>query len=102
MRTATSEAAAEAEATTSLMEGLVRGLDDAGIPVVGTAASEDDPAKIAFYRDQGISSVDDVDEAAGRLALALLLDGAEPGHYGVSDEADGIVPPFEPVTDEGE
>ncbi|MGH3043722.1 MAG: copper transporter [Gaiellaceae bacterium] len=96
------EAAAEAEATTSLMEGLVRGLDDAGIPVVGTAASEDDPAMIEFYRDQGISSVDDVDQAAGRLALALLLDGAEPGHYGISDEADGIVPPFEPVTDEGE
>lgn len=96
------EAAAEAEATTSLMEGLVRGLDDAGIPVVGTAAREDDPAKIEFYRGQGISSVDDVDEAAGRLALALLLGGAEPGHYGLGDEADGIVPPFEPVTDEGE
>jgi hypothetical protein len=57
---------------------------------------------IEFYRDQGISSVDDVDEPAGRLALALLLGGAEPGHYGLAEEADGIVPPFDPSTDEGE
>ncbi|HET6696754.1 MAG TPA: copper transporter [Gaiellaceae bacterium] len=96
------DAAAEAEATSSLMEGLVRGLDDAGIPIVGVSATEDDPAKIDFYRDQGISSVDDVDEPAGRLALALLLGGADPGHYGLDEEADGIVPPFDPVSDEGE
>ena len=96
------EADAEAQATSSLMEGLVRGLDDAGIPVVGAAASEDDPATIDYYRDQGISSVDDRDEPAGRLALALLLGGADPGHYGLDEEADGIVPPFDPATDEGE
>lgn len=96
------EAGLAAQATSSLMEGLVRGLDDAGIPVVGAAASEDDPAMIDYYRDQGISSVDDVDEPAGRLALALLLGGADPGHYGLGEEADGIVPPFDPVTDEGE
>jgi hypothetical protein len=84
------------------MEGLVRGLDDADIPIVGVSASEDDPAMIDFYRDQGISSVDDVDEPAGRLALALLLGGADPGHYGLDEDADGIVPPFDPVTDEGE
>ena len=60
------EAGAEAQATSSLMEGLLRGLDDAGIPVVGAAASEDDPAMIDYYRDQGISSVDDRDEPAGR------------------------------------
>ena len=96
------EADAEAQATSSLMEGLLRGLDDAGIPVVGAAASEDDPATIDYYRDQGISSVDDRDEPAGRLALALLLGGADPGHYGLDEEADGIVPPFDPITDEGE
>jgi hypothetical protein len=96
------DATSEAEATSSLMEGLVRGLGDAGIPIVGVSANKDDPAMIDFYRDQGISSVDDVDEPAGRLALALLLGGADPGHYGLDEEADGIVPPFDPVTDEGE
>jgi hypothetical protein len=96
------DAASEAEATSSLMDGLVRGLGDAGIPIVGVAGNEDDPAVIDFYRDQGISSVDDVDEPAGRLALALLLGGADPGHYGLDEEADGIVPPFDSVTDDGE
>ncbi|HJS70298.1 MAG TPA: copper transporter [Gaiellaceae bacterium] len=96
------EAGLDAQATSSLMEGLLRGLDDAGIPVVGAAASEDDPATVDYYRDQGISSVDDVDGPAGRLALALLLGGADPGHYGLDEEADGIVPPFDPVTSEGE
>ena len=96
------EAGLDAQATSSLMEGLLRGLDDAGIPVVGAAASEDDPATVDYYRDQGISSVDDVDGPAGRLALALLLGGADPGHYGLDEEADGIVPPFVPVTGEGE
>ena len=30
------------------------------------------------------------------------LGGADPGHYGVDEEADGIVPPFDLATDEGE
>ena len=39
---------------------------------------------------------------AGRLALALLLAGGEPGHYGFGEGAtDGVIPPIEPVTDRG-
>jgi hypothetical protein len=98
------ESSAATRATTSLFEGLVRGLEDTGVPVVGVA-EEGAPAELlAFYRDQGISSVDDVDVPAGRLALALLLAGAEPGHYGAGDNAsDGVVPPIEPLADaEGE
>ena len=45
-----------------------------------------------------MSSVDDVDTTVGRLALALLLAGGQPGHYGVKETAtDGAVPPIEPV-----
>jgi hypothetical protein len=95
--------AQEAEATSSLLEGLVSGLDGAGIPVVGVAGREDPAAVLEGYRDQGISSVDDIDDPAGRLALALLLAGAEPGHYGVGDDAtDGVIPPIEPLPAEGE
>jgi hypothetical protein len=96
------QAADDLEATTSLMEGLVGGLDSAGIPVVGVASSDAPPEIVELYRDLGISSVDDVDAQAGRLALALLLGGAEPGHYGVGDDTDGVVPPIEPLTAEGE
>jgi copper transport outer membrane protein MctB len=85
------------QATESLFEGLVRGLENTGTPVVGveTTSAESD---IALYREQGASSVDDVDTLAGRLALALLLEGGQPGHYGLKDSAsDGVAPPIEPV-----
>jgi hypothetical protein len=87
----------QTDATQSLFEGLVRGLEDSGVPVVGvqTTSAEDD---LALFRQQGVSSVDDVDALAGRLALALLLAGGQPGHYGVKDSAtDGVAPPIESV-----
>jgi Copper transport outer membrane protein, MctB len=88
--------------TSSLMEGLVRGADGTGVPVVGVAASDEPPEVVDFYLDQGVSAVDDIDTQPGRLALALLLAGAEPGHYGVSEDADGVIPPIEPLTVEGD
>ena len=43
----------------------------------------------------GLSTVGSVDDEAGRLALVLLLAGAEPGHYGIGDSGtDGVVPPI--------
>ncbi|MGH3040960.1 MAG: copper transporter [Gaiellaceae bacterium] len=97
------DAVEESEATSSLLDGLVRGLDGAGIPVVGVADGETPTEVLEAYRDQGISSVDDIDVPAGRLALVLLLAGAEPGHYGFGDGAtDGVVPPIEPLPVEGE
>ena len=89
-------------ATTSLMEGLVRGVDGTGAPVVGVAASDDPSAAVEFYLDHGVSAVDDIDTQPGRLALALLLAGAEPGHYGLSEDADAVVPPIEPLTVESD
>jgi hypothetical protein len=87
----------ETNATDTLFEGLVRGLESTGLPVVGVEPSSAD-SDVALFRQQGVSSVDDVDTVAGRLALALLLAGGEPGHYGVKDSAtDGVVPQIEPV-----
>jgi hypothetical protein len=85
-------------ATESLFEGLIRGLESTSLPVVGvqTTGAETD---LALFRQPGVSSVDDVDTLAGRLALALLLEGAQQGHYGVKDSAtNGVAPPIEPVT----
>jgi Copper transport outer membrane protein, MctB len=91
------EQKSQTEATDSLFEGLVRGLEGTGLPVVGVEASSAE-TDLAVFRQQGVSSVDDVDTVAGRLALALLLAGGDPGHYGVKDAAtDGVAPPIEPV-----
>ena len=98
------EGAVEAEqerrndATQTLVDGLLQGLRDGGVPAVGVERSTSEASAIGLYRERGLSSVDDVDTPAGRVALALLLAGAEPGHYGVKDSAsDGVVPPIEPL-----
>ncbi len=95
------EAARETVATRSLAEGLVRGLDAADVPVVGVATTAQPTGLTGLYGGQGLSSVDDVDTAAGRLALALLLAGGEPGHYGIKESAtDGVTPPVETLAGE--
>jgi hypothetical protein len=92
----TADQAAQANATESLLDGLLNGLQHTGIPVVGVESTSQQNSAIDLYRTQGVSSVDDVDTLAGRVALALLLSGGESGHYGVKDSAtDGVAPPIE-------
>jgi hypothetical protein len=97
------EEANEARATETLVDGLLEGIKGNGLPVVGveTLTVLGEESQIDLYRQQGISSVDNVDTLAGRLALALLLAGGSPGHYGLKDSASaGVVPPIEPLPEE--
>ena len=89
----------EAQATDTLFEGLITGIMGADVPLVGVEPSDVQESNVADYTREGASSVDDVDTTIGRLALALLLAGGQPGHYGIKDSAtDGAVLPIEPVT----
>lgn len=90
------------EATARFLEGFYSGLGSTRAPVVGVEASDTQRSAMSVYRQKGISTVDDVETPAGRLALALLLAGAEPGHYGTKSTArDGLLPPIEPLPAEG-
>jgi hypothetical protein len=84
--------------TEALLVGLLRGLNESGLPVVGVEESRSELSTVGAYRDVGISSVDNVDTLAGRMALGLLLAGGEPGTYGTKDSADAVLPPIEPLT----
>src|SRR5215210_4996312 len=66
--------ASERDATEAFVDGLVRGLRGAGMPVVGvtTTGTESREELLEWYRSSGVSSVDDLDFESGRLALALL------------------------------
>jgi hypothetical protein len=89
-------------ATETLFDGLLSGLRGSGFPVVGVETATSQVSAIEEYGSHGVSSVDDVDAIAGRLALALLLAGGRPGHYGIKDSAsDGVVPTILPVTTTG-
>jgi hypothetical protein len=61
------------------------------MPVVGVERSAEDPSQIPSYVHGGLSTVDDADQPAGRVALALALAGAE-GNFGYKSTADAPLP----------
>jgi hypothetical protein len=70
---------------------IVDGLRGTGVPVVGVERSEEDPSQIPFYTRSGLSTVDDVDQPAGRVAVILALAGAQ-GNFGFKSTADSPLP----------
>ncbi len=85
--------------TARFLAGFYAGLSASGAPAVGVEESVSAiPSAVAAFAKAEMSSVDDIDAAAGRLAVALLLGGAQPGHYGSKTTAkDGLLPPVEPL-----
>jgi Copper transport outer membrane protein, MctB len=82
------------DGTARFLRGFYLGLSSSSVPAVGVEVSETATSMTDVYRRTGLSSVDDVEEPAGRVALALLLAGAAPGQYGTKKTADGgILPP---------
>ena len=86
----------QAGQTAIFLSGLYKGLGDANVPTIGVEPSGVSQSAVPLWSDAGLSTVDDIDAPAGRLALALLLGGASIGNYGLKANADdGIVPPIE-------
>jgi outer membrane murein-binding lipoprotein Lpp len=82
--------------TAQFLAGIYDGLADSGVPAVGVETSDVGESAVPVWSDAGLSTVDDVEAPAGRLALALLLSGSASGNYGLkASAADGIVPPIE-------
>jgi hypothetical protein len=84
--------------TARFLSGFYAGLADSGVPAVGVERVEENPSAVPVWSRTGLSTVDDVDERSGRLALALLLAGGRSGDYGLKETADdGLVPPLDSV-----
>jgi hypothetical protein len=75
-----------------LQDGIARGLVQTGVRVVGVERRASEPSSIGWFRDREMSSVDNVDEQAGRAALVFVLAGNQ-GQYGRRDSAQGLLPP---------
>jgi hypothetical protein len=80
------------DAAKALEAGMVEGLRRGRTPVSGVEQIDANPSQVSFYEDSGLSSVDNVDTPAGRIALALVLDGAE-GRFGFKRSAEAPLPP---------
>jgi hypothetical protein len=83
---------AEADRLDKLEDGVVRGLAATGVPVVGIEERDSDPSYVNWYRDRNLSSVDNVDESAGRAALVFTLAGSD-GAFGRRGSAQALLPP---------
>jgi Copper transport outer membrane protein, MctB len=79
-------------AATGRVEGaLMEGMVATRIPTVGVEDSASEESSVSFFQDNELSSVDDIDLVAGRLATVFALLGAE-GSSGVKGSADRLLP----------
>jgi hypothetical protein len=74
-----------------LEAGLMSGIVGTHTPAVGVEASKAEGSSVSFFGGNDLSSVDDVDLVAGRLATVFALLGAE-GSFGVKGSADRLLP----------
>jgi hypothetical protein len=82
----------DAKRLDDLQDGIARGLVQTAVKVVGVERRASDPSHIGWFRDRELSSVDNVDEQAGRAALVFVLAGNQ-GAYGRRDSAQALLPP---------
>jgi hypothetical protein len=74
-----------------LETALLGGITATRIPAVGVEATGTEPSSISFFQANDLSSVDDIDNTAGEVALVAALQGAE-GSFGVKSSADRLLP----------
>jgi hypothetical protein len=80
------------------LAGLYGGLAAQEVPAVGAETSRAAFSAVEAFGRAKLSTVDDIELAPGRLALASLLAGSTPGHYGLKESAkNGLLPPIAPV-----
>jgi hypothetical protein len=81
----------EAEQSKSLNEAIVRGAGSTRAELVGVEQFSTDPSTVKFFSDNQISSVDNIEQPAGKVSLVFALGGAE-GSFGVKGGADRPLP----------
>jgi hypothetical protein len=74
-----------------LEAALLSGITATRTPAVGIETSSAEPSSISFFQSSDLSSVDDVELTAGKLALIFSMLGAE-GSFGVKGSADRLLP----------
>ncbi|HEY0390621.1 MAG TPA: copper transporter [Solirubrobacterales bacterium] len=79
-------------ATAAQLEAaLMSGMTGTRTPVVGVETSTAEPSSISFFGGNDLSSVDDVEATAGKVATVFALLGAE-GSFGIKGSADRLLP----------
>ncbi|MGI8633581.1 MAG: copper transporter [Solirubrobacterales bacterium] len=82
---------AEAERQDLVEKAVLEGIGERSVPSVGVETQDADPSSIGVFQAQGLSTVDNIGTAAGKVALVFALTGSE-GDYGVGGKADRLLP----------
>jgi hypothetical protein len=86
----------QTDASAPFVKGLYEGIGTTGVPAVGVERSQSDFTAKPVFQQAQLSTVDDVDLDAGKLALAIVLSQpASRADYGV--KASELLPPVTPV-----
>ncbi len=83
--------AAAAEQVAGFESGLLSGVAAAGVPAVGVELTGSGASQIPWFKNAGVSSVDDLDTPAGRAALLYALAG-DHGAFGRKPTAESLLP----------
>jgi len=70
---------------------MLKGITATRVPTIGVESTTTEPSSISFFQSNGLTTVDDIDNTAGQLALVLAIRGAE-GSFGVKSSADRLLP----------
>jgi hypothetical protein len=82
---------AQAKVNRAFENGLMGGLGLGNAPVVGTETTTTAPSQVPWYRSHGLSSVDNLNQLAGKVSLVFGLGGAS-GSYGTKPTAQALLP----------
>jgi len=74
-----------------LETAMLKGITATRVPTIGVESTSTEPSSISFFQSNGLTTVDDIDNTAGQLALVLAIRGAE-GSFGVKSSADRLLP----------
>jgi hypothetical protein len=78
-------------AASRLESALMSGIAATRAPAVGVETTTTEPSSISFFQGNDLSSVDDVEATAGKVALVFGMLGAE-GSFGTKGSADRLLP----------
>ncbi|SHJ48597.1 copper transporter [Paramaledivibacter caminithermalis] len=66
-------------------------INNSNIPLMAVEKSNTTHSCISFYKEHGISTVDNVDTKLGQIAMLMILKGKK-GHFGEKVTADSLIP----------
>jgi hypothetical protein len=79
----------------NLEAALMAGISGTHTPAVGVETTTAEPSSVSFFAGNDLSSVDDVETTAGKVATVFALLGAE-GNFGIKGSADRLLPDLLP------